>query len=101
MGQPKDVADLNFGGPATYRIVVQGEVGKSWISRLGGMAITTSSQEGGVAHTTLLGRIRDQPALRGVLETLYALHLPILELKKVDGNCDQDTNENGRKEVIL
>ena len=91
MAQPKEIAARNFGGPATYRIVVQGEVGKNWIGRLGGMAITTSSQESGVVHTTLLGRIRDQSALRGVLETLYALHLPILELKKVDGN--------GRKEV--
>ena len=47
-----------------------------------------------MSQTTLLGQIRDQPALRGVLETLYALHLPILEVKKVDTNCDQDPAEN-------
>jgi hypothetical protein len=90
----RDIAALNFGGPATYRVVVQGEVSQDWIGRLGGMVITTTSQESGAPQTTLLGQILDQPALRGILETLYALHLPILEVKKVDGKCDQDTAEN-------
>ena len=32
---------------------------------------------------TLCGWIRDQAALHGLLETLYALHLPILEVKHI------------------
>lgn len=75
--------DIEFGGPATYRIVVQGAVGESWSDRLAGMAITTAHREIGAPHTTLLGQIRDQAALQGVLDTLYALHLPILEVKAV------------------
>ena len=94
MTQPKDRAALEFGGPAAYRIVVQGTASRDWSGRLGGMAITTSSQESGEPQTILLGRIRDQPALRGILETLYAFHLLILEVKKVDTNCDQDPAEN-------
>ena len=93
--QPQDISTFEFGGPATYRIVVQGTVSRDWSGRLGGMAITTSSRESGAPQTILLGRIRDQPALRGVLETLYALHLPIVEVKMVDTNCDQDPAENG------
>ena len=86
--QPKDIAAFEFGGPATYRIVVQGTVSREWSGRLGGMEITTSSREGGAPQTILLGRIRDQAALRGVLETVYAFHLPILEVKKIDTDCD-------------
>jgi len=96
----RDISAFEFGGPASYRIVVQGTVSRDWSGRLGGMVITTSSQESGAPQTILLGRIRDQPALRGVLETLYALHLPILEVKKIDSDCDQDTTENGRTGVI-
>ena len=94
MKQPKDVAAFEFGGPAAYRIVVQGTVSRDWSGRLGGMEITTSSQASGAPQTILLGRIRDQAALRGVLETLYALHLPMLEVKRVDTDCGQDPAEN-------
>jgi hypothetical protein len=92
---PKDKAALDFGGPATYLIVVQGTVSENWRGRLGGMEVTTASQETGEPQTTLRGRLRDQAALHGLLETLYALHLPILEMKKVDSACDQDAGERG------
>jgi hypothetical protein len=81
---PKDRAALEFGGPATYLIVVQGTVSESWHRRLGGMELTTAIQETGEPQTILQGRLRDQAALHGLLETLYALHLPILEVTKVD-----------------
>ncbi len=73
-----------FGGPATYRIVVRGTVSESWHRRLGGLEVTTSSPEIGESLTVLRGRIRDQAALHGLLDTLYALHLPIVEVTKVD-----------------
>ena len=76
---------FDFGGPATYRVVIQGAVSEDWHRRLGGMAITTSSEKTGTPQTTLRGRIQDQAALHGLLETLYALHLPIVEVSKVDG----------------
>ncbi|MCP3952273.1 MAG: hypothetical protein GY697_08665 [Desulfobacterales bacterium] len=53
---------VEFGGSAAYRIVVQGMVSESW-----------------------QGRLCDQAALHGLIDTLYALHLPILEVTKVDG----------------
>lgn len=77
-------SDIEFGGPATYRIVVQGFVGEKWIERLGAMSFTITSRGEGKPHTTLTGPIRDQAELSGVLETLYGLHLPILEVKKVE-----------------
>ena len=84
MTTPKDKAAFEFGGPATYRVVVQGTVSETWHRRLAGMEVTTSSPEAEEPRTILQGRLRDQAALHGLLETLYALHLPILEVTKVD-----------------
>ena len=81
---PKDATTFDLGGPAIYRIVIQGRVSESWHRRLGGMKVTTSSLESAEPRTTLEGLLRDQAALHGLLETLYALHLPILEVAKVD-----------------
>jgi len=83
--QPKDIASFDFGGPAIYRIVIQGTVSEDWRRRLGGMEVTTSSPESDEPRTILQGRLADQAALHGLLETLYALHLPILAVNKVDG----------------
>jgi hypothetical protein len=77
-------SDIDFGGPATYRIVVQGLVGEKWVGRLGAMAFTITGRREGQPHTTLTGPIRDQAELSGLLETLYGLHLPILEVRKID-----------------
>jgi hypothetical protein len=77
-------SDIDFGGTATYRIVVQGLVGEKWIGRLGAMAFTITSRGEGKPHTTLTGSIRDQAELSGILETLYGLHLPILKVEKVE-----------------
>jgi len=78
-------SEIDFGGPATYRIVVQGAISERWIDRLAGMAASTFNPEHGVPpRTTLIGSIRDQAELSGVLETLYGLHLPILRVEKVE-----------------
>ena len=86
----KDTAVFNFGGPANYQIVVQGTLSEEWIDRLGDMVITMSSQETGAPQTILRGPLQDQSALRGLIETLYALHLPILEVKKINSSSDNN-----------
>jgi hypothetical protein len=55
---------------------VRGVVPESWIDRLGGLETVSLTS----AATTLEGRLPDQAALNGVLETLYMLHLPLLEV---------------------
>ena len=94
MTRQQDSEAFAFDGPATYEIVVQGTVGENWHGRLGGMAIETSSLGTGAPQTTLRGWIRDQAALHGVLETLYALHLPILEVRHVPSATDDGTAGN-------
>ena len=49
---------------------------ESWLDRLGGMKISAVTAE----QTTLEGRLPDQAALHGVLDTLYGLNLLILEV---------------------
>ncbi len=67
--------------PATYRILVQGSLDQAWSDRLGGMTITTHSKGNDVSVTALTGRLQDQAALSGVLNSLYELHLPILKVE--------------------
>jgi hypothetical protein len=84
MSKSLEPRDIEFGGPATYRIVVQGSLGKEWSDRLAEMEITTTSRGEKTPHTTLLGPIRDQAELSGVLGTLHGLHLTILKVETVD-----------------
>ena len=62
--------------PAVYRIKVRGVLPDSWIDRLGGLEITAETSEG----LTLEGWLPDQAALFGVLDTIYELHLCLLEV---------------------
>ena len=71
------------GQPRTYRITVRGLLEKSWASRLADMNITGSSR-GDERETVLIGRLQDQAALFGVLNTLYELHLPVLSIELLD-----------------
>lgn len=62
--------------PAVYRIKVQGVLPDGWIDRLGGLQISAKTPE----NVTLEGWLPDQSALFGVLDTLFTLHLPVLEV---------------------
>jgi hypothetical protein len=76
--------DIEFGGPAVYRIVVRGQLDGGWSDRLAGMEITTTSRWDKPSLTTLVGRIRDQAELSGVLDTLHGLHLPIVKIETIE-----------------
>ena len=76
---------ITFGGPATYRITVQGKVPGDWGDRLAGMKVhikgTGAPSDG---QSVLEGLLRDQSELSGVLDTLCHLHLPIVRVEQVD-----------------
>ena len=71
---------LKLWTPATYRIEVDGRLQESWSDSLGGMRITSRIRKDHKVVTTLIGRLRDQGELSGVLNHLYDLHLPILSV---------------------
>ena len=69
--------------PATYRIDVRGRIPARWRDRLEGMALTECSADVEPLVTTLLGELSDQGALEGVLNTLFALHLPVVSVERL------------------
>jgi hypothetical protein len=69
---------------ASYRIEVEGYVDESWSDSLGGMRVTTRKREDQSTVTTLVGQVRDQAELRGVLNSLYELHLPVLSVEMLE-----------------
>ena len=76
-----------FNRPGNYRIRVLGLLDESWSDRLGGLRITACSlkdQEGPV--TELVGQVRDQAKLAGVLNSLYELHLTLLSVEYLNGD---------------
>jgi len=85
MTQPESGKRFTFDRPGKYCIRVQGFLDESWSDRLDGMSITTHKQGDQKQVTTLVGIIRDQAALAGVLNTLYELHLTLLSVEYLDG----------------
>jgi len=63
---------------ATYRIEIEGDLEESMFDRLGGLRISKHQREDQTMVTILIGRVRDQAELRGILNSLYEMHLPIL-----------------------
>jgi hypothetical protein len=73
-----------FEGPASYRIRVQGHLDDSWSDRLGGMVITRAFTEDKKPMTILIGHLKDQAALSGVMNALYGLHMSVLTVELLD-----------------
>ncbi len=67
--------------PATYRIEVEGHLNESWSECLAGMHISTRKRSDQTAVTNLIGRLRDQSELTGVLNSLHDLHRPIVKVE--------------------
>jgi hypothetical protein len=72
---------LKFEKPATYRIRVTGHIDDSFSGQLSGMIITRAFTADTQPITILIGHLKDQAALSGVLNEIYELHLPLLTLE--------------------
>ena len=71
---------VNFVSPGTDGIRVRGHLDAKWSERLEGMNITDVRHSEKDDETILVGRLADQAALAGVMNTLYEQHLPVLSL---------------------
>ena len=72
--------------PAIYRIRVYGTLDARWSERMEDMQITHSAAA--LDQTLLTGKLTDQAALFGVLNSLYTLGMFLLQvehLENVDG----------------
>ena len=73
----------NLDRPGTYRIKVPGRLDEHSSDWAEGMRVTIEQQGEGPPITTLTGQLIDQAALHGLLRRLYALGLPLIEVKWV------------------
>ena len=71
---------------AIYRIRVRGRLDPGLSDRVGGMYIENLARSDGTAESVLEGRLADQAALTGVLNTLYELHLPMISADCLGGS---------------
>jgi len=67
-------------GPAVYRVRVRGRLDAKWVRDMSGMDVSEEPGPAGEPQTILVGRLLDQAALFGVLNSLYELHLPVLSV---------------------
>ena len=79
LSNPRNTA---FEGPATYRIVVQGELSEVSRRRFAGMSIESDPADTDRSRTILRGQVRDQAELRGVFDALYGLHLAVIKVEQ-------------------
>lgn len=70
--------------PGVYQIRVQGELDASWSDRMNGADIRAQHLPDKSAVTVLTGHFCDQAALSGVLNTLYDLGFPLLEVMRLE-----------------
>jgi hypothetical protein len=84
MSDDYDGKPLKIWAPAKYHIEVEGEVGKGLSDHFGNMRITTRKRKDNSLVTILVGRVRDQAELSGLLNSLYDNHLSILSVELLD-----------------
>ena len=90
-----------------YRVRVEGRIGQRWLAWFDWLTISIADEVHpgrpceSTATTTLTGVLPDQAALAGLLQKLYTLGLPLLEVRRkeplcVDNSaCDEEMNERG------
>lgn len=84
-----------------YRILVAGALDPDWSDRLGGLSIEAAAGDDSDEPVTALeGLIRDQAQLSGILNTLYELRYPLLNVEVLKQQiADPDTRNRTKGET--
>ena len=83
MTDTQPLENLKFETSAVYRIRVKGHIDDRMADLLGGMVITRAYTAEKQPMTILVGQLKDQAALSGVLNELYEMHLPLLTVESI------------------
>ena len=87
-----------FDRSGIYRIRVLGFLDESWSERLGNFRITASSREDQEGPATeLVGKVRDQAELAGILNTLYESNLTLVSVSMLEGEKSMNRKMKGPK----
>jgi hypothetical protein len=69
--------------PARYRILVCGKIEIDWSDRAEGMTISLDEGPDGTQEITLVGSLRDQATLLGLLRALWEQNLSLISLARL------------------
>ena len=86
MSYPTASKNFAFDRPGKYRLCVEGFLDEKWQERLDCSSIMTTSQKDNKWVTELIGNMRDQAKLIGLVNTLYELHLTLLSVEYLNGD---------------
>lgn len=95
MSEYRFKGEYMFSSPGLYKIEVLGRLDPSWSDRMAGMQITETADKDQHPVTQLVGHLRDQTQLSGILNSLYDLHFPILLVKKIYADPGDDACTTG------
>ena len=73
--------EYNFTRPAIYKIVAQGKIDYKLADRMLTLQVNVEKGEGQKYYSTLIGKIDDQAALSGILNTLYDMHITVISVQ--------------------
>ena len=74
---------IHIAQAATYRILVEETIDPIWLESLGGLEVTEQRQPDGRNVTQLEGRLVDQSALQGVIDTLFMLGMRLILVERL------------------
>ena len=80
-----------------YQLRIGGVLPESWEDRLGSLRIVHEEGAEPLTKTTLMGAVKDQADLLGILNTLHGLRLPLLYLECLDAEVEKNIQPNQKK----
>lgn len=83
---------IKFSEQASYIIKVKGKLSDRWNSSFEGLTKEIIEDKEGIYITILTGKVKDQSELSGILNSLYNLHLPVMQVK-----CLKESRNKQRK----
>ena len=87
---------VKFDAPTSYRIIVQGVLPENYYPYFEGMKIMRQKCEGEIDNTVIIGKVKDQADLAGILMKLYDFHYSILLIQNTEINdCEAKQAEGG------
>jgi len=95
MPDPSERKYLRLENPKSYRIRAQGILQESYCDSLGDVRITVSNRKGESLVTALVGLVKDQDELMGIVNSLYELHLPLLSVLIIDKANEFNKGQGG------
>jgi hypothetical protein len=86
MAEMENQRKYTFDSPGVYRIRIHGQLDDAWLDRLGAMEVLEKSSKEDKKVTALTGRLQDQAALAGVLDTLYGMQCTLISVELIETN---------------